>query len=267
MNYLVIINPRSGDKKEQGVLPNIICEKFKKSNIHHEIIFTTCAGDASVIARKAGSQNYDMVIAAGGDGTINEVAGSLLGTSIPLGILPLGSGNGLARSLKIPLKTEAALQVLCNPNFVLMDAGQVNDRFFFGVCGIGFDAVIGHKFQEFGTRGTVPYFIIGFKEYVKFRNKKYILNADTKRITVSPLLITVANTSQYGAGAVIAPSADFQDGLLNVCIIQRVPFLKALLILPLLFTGKIENSKYYTHFLCRSLEIFSEQDKDKFLQF
>lgn len=262
MNYFVIINPNAGDQRKQAILPGIIKKKFSQYAINTDIVYTTGPGNAAEMARKAVSEKHDVVIAAGGDGTINEVAGALVKTKTPLGILPLGSGNGLARSLKIPVKIEQALDILCHPHILMMDVGQVNDRFFFGVCGVGFDAVIGYKFQQFGTRGPIPYFIIGFREYVKFRDKEYILNSDTKQTTVSPLFITVANTSQYGAGAVIAPSADFKDGLLNICIMERVSFLKALLILPLLFNGKIEKSKYYSQFLCRSLEITSAADQD-----
>jgi diacylglycerol kinase (ATP) len=258
MNYLFIINPKSGDKKNRKTIIRKIKDCFSKSHTNFEIVYTAGAGDGARIAKEAISRNYDMVIAAGGDGTVNDVAGGLVDSKIPLGILPLGSGNGLARSLKIPLNADAAIEILHQPKVITMDVGEADQRLFFGVCGLGFDAMISHKFQEFGPRGQIPYFIIGLKEYIKYRDQRYDIRADTKHIMVKSLLVTVANTSQYGAGAIIAPSADFQDGWLDVCMLEKVPFIKALLQLPAMFAGKIDKLKQYSHFRCRSLEITPE---------
>jgi diacylglycerol kinase (ATP) len=260
MNYLFIINPKSGDKKNRSDILTRIKKKFYDSHINYHIAYTAHPGEATHIAKRAVTEKYNVVIAVGGDGTVNEVASGLVSSSVYLGILPLGSGNGLARSLKIPLNIDDALTLLKNPKFISMDVGIVDDHLFFGVCGVGFDAMIGKQFQEFGPRGLIPYFIIGIRGYLGYRTKKFDLHADTQTVTVAPLLITVANTCQFGAGAVIAPSADFQDGMLDVCMIEKVPFFKAVCVLPLLFTGKIERSKYYTHFLCRSIEIVTEDD-------
>jgi YegS/Rv2252/BmrU family lipid kinase len=261
MNYLFIINPKSGDRKNRKAIVKDISQCFNKSSTNFKIVYTAAAGDGVRIAKNAIEGKYDVVIAAGGDGTVNDVANGLVNSQIPLGILPLGSGNGLARSLKIPLKASAAIKVLQRPKIITMDVGVADERLFFGVCGLGFDAMIGHKFQEFGPRGQIPYFIIGLKEYVKYRDQKYIIRTDTKTITVKSLLVTVANTSQYGAGAIIAPSADFQDGLLDVCILEKVQYFKALSQLPALFTGKIDQLKQYSHFRCRSAEITPEIEK------
>jgi diacylglycerol kinase (ATP) len=260
MNYLFIINPKSGDKKNKPTILNKIKQTFQDSPITCDFEFTAGPGDATVIAQRAVAKNYLMVIAAGGDGTVNEVARALVNSPVSLGILPLGSGNGLARSFHIPLHVDHAVSLLRNPKFISIDVGVVDGQMFVGVCGVGFDAMIGHKFQEFGPRGLLPYFIIGIREYFRYRSRQFILHASSQTLTVNPLLITVANTRQYGGGAIIAPSADFQDGLLDVCMIEKISIFKALFVLPLLFTGQIERSKYYTHFVCRSVEIISDDD-------
>jgi diacylglycerol kinase (ATP) len=255
MNYFFIINPKSGLKRKKKHIINKINTVYKHSKHTCQIAYTEGAGDATRLAQQAILEKYDVVVAAGGDGTINEVATGLIGSSIPLGILPIGSGNGLARSLSIPLEIDAALALLLSPSLMTMDVGLVNKRLFIGVCGVGFDANLGKKYQAHGTRGTLPYFVIGVKAYIQFRSETFTIESDNQVLTIAPLLITVANTRQYGAGAIIAPAADCQDGLLNVCILERVSFPKAIRTLPLLFNGRIYKSKYYHHFLCRSVKI------------
>jgi diacylglycerol kinase (ATP) len=260
MKYLFIVNPKSGLKKNRQHFKDMIDAAFHNTKHTYGLVYTKGAGDATRLAQQAVSERYELVVAAGGDGTVNEVATALVDRSVILGILPLGSGNGLARSLAVPLKLEAALDTLLNPKIIAMDVGVVNDRLFIGVCGVGFDANIGKKYQDYGTRGTFPYFIIGIKEYFQFRPETYTIESDCPTLIISPLLITVANTRQYGGGAVIAPKADYQDGWLDVCILEHTAWLKAACILPLLFMGKIDKSKFYRHFRCRALKISCQND-------
>ena len=166
MKYLFILNPISGIQKDPFNIIDLVNNKFKGTGHEFEFAFTTHAGDALNISKKAVKNKFDVIVGAGGDGTINEVATGLIGSDSALGIIPLGSGNGVARSYHIPLNIKESIAFLANPKIVKVDVGKVNNHFFLGVCGMGYDAMIGKKFQEFGTRGPVPYFLIGVREFI-----------------------------------------------------------------------------------------------------
>ena len=153
MKYLFILNPISGVQKDPFNIIDLVNNKFKDSGHEFEFAFTTHAGDAFNISQKAASEKFDVIVGAGGDGTINEVASGLIGSNSALGIIPLGSGNGVARSYRIPLNIPNSIDFLADPKIVNVDVGKVNNHYFLGVCGMGYDAMVGKKFQEFGTRG------------------------------------------------------------------------------------------------------------------
>jgi diacylglycerol kinase (ATP) len=255
MRYLFILNPKSGKKYKQANIVKLIEQRFRETDHTYEFVFTTCSGEATGLARKGVNSNYNIITAVGGDGTVNEVARGLVQQDCALGIIPLGSGNGLARSFNIPLKVENSIDFLINPNITSIDIGKVNQHYFFGICGIGLDANIGKKFQEFGIRGPLPYFIIGIKEYLKYSPDTYIIKNKMLNLEIKPLLITVANTKQYGNGAMIAPQADFQDGILDICILYKMPIFKALYYTVKLFNSTIHTIPYYESFKAQSLQI------------
>lgn len=259
MKYIFILNPISGAKKNPFNIIDIVESKFKHTDHEFEFAFTTKPGDASKIAKKASEEKFDIVVAAGGDGTINEVASGLIKSESALGIIPLGSGNGIARSYNIPLEIKESIEFLVNPNIVYVDVGKVNGHYFLGVCGIGFDATIGKKFQEFGTRGPLPYFLIGVREFIRFQPEKLKLEFNDQDIQVSPLLITISNTEQYGNGAIISPDANPQDGVLEICIIQPMSFLRAIHSSFKLFNKKIKDIPEYTSYKTSSLKIISSE--------
>lgn len=252
-SYLFIINPISGCKKDVSRLIALINSIFHEKEF--QIKFTEYAGHASELAAEAAKRNIDIVTFAGGDGTLNETASGLVNTDTALGIIPRGSGNGFARSLGIPLKTKAALELLLNPEIICTDVGKINDAYFFGVAGVGFDAVVGRAFQTFGHRGPLPYFYIGLKEFFKYTYSEITIETEEETRTFRPLTVTFANTSQYGNGAQIAPMADFADGFLNICIIDRFSLIKGVRGLGKLFNGRIAENEFYHTFKSRSLKI------------
>jgi diacylglycerol kinase (ATP) len=261
MKYLFILNPRSGKKHKQAYIVKLIEQIFKKTNHQYHFVFTTRPEEATELAREGVNRSYDIITAVGGDGTVHEVARGLIQQNSILGIIPLGSGNGLARSLDISLKLDQSIHFLTNPRVTSIDIGKVNQYYFFGVCGIGLDAQIAKKFQEYGKRGPLPYFIIGIKEYLSYNPDSYIIKNENFESEIKPLLITIANTKQYGNGAVIAPQADFQDGILDICILYKMPLIKAVRYIPKLFNGTINTVPYYETFKTKSLQIILSQEK------
>ena len=259
MKYLFILNPISGAQKSPFRIIDVIDSIFKDSDHEYEFAFTTQPGDASKITKKAVKDKFNIIVAAGGDGTINEVASGLVESDSALGIIPLGSGNGIARSYHIPLNIKESIEFLAQPKIVKVDVGKVNKHYFFGVCGMGFDARIGKKFQEFGTRGPLPYFFIGVREFIHYKPEILKLEFKNKSIEVSPLLITIANTEQYGNGAIISPGSNPQDGILEICIIDQMYMLRAIYLSFKLFNNKIKDIPEYTLYKTNKLRIISNE--------
>ncbi|MGD9487076.1 MAG: diacylglycerol kinase family protein [Calditrichaceae bacterium] len=256
MEYWFIVNPRSGKKNKSDEIKNLIKQHFQHQTSHrYRMIFTEGPGHGRVIAREAVSEGIDYVVSVGGDGTMNEVAGGLVNSETIFGVIPTGSGNGFARSLGIPLDTGKAISFIMNSHPRSIDVGRIADDYFFGVAGVGFDAQIGARFQEFGLRGPLPYFYIGVKEYFKYQFEEFRIISNEQTSIVRPLLITIANSPQYGNGAVIAPGADLEDGLLDVCIIEKIPFIEGLLKIGTLFNNKIDTLSTYSRFQTTELKI------------
>lgn len=265
MQYWFIINPRSGKKNNTRKIINLIERRFsQRENISYKIFFTQRAGHARELAEEAAKLKIDIVAAAGGDGTMNETASGIVNSQTALGLIPQGSGNGFARSLGIPLKIDSAIEFLLHPAICSIDVGMINNYYFFGVAGIGLDAEISAVFQEFGVRGAIPYFYLGTKEFIKFKYEEYEVIFNDKKIITKPLLITVANTSQYGNGAVIAPRADFKDGLLDICIIEKTSFIEAVTKFSVLFNNKIDSFSSYSRFQTDKLKIIRTKNEGFF---
>ncbi len=263
--FLFILNPISGLKKNKKSIADLIHKEFRQhTTIDYEIQYTEFPGHANQLAKEAARQNVSVVVAVGGDGTMNEVASGLVGTDTVLGLIPRGSGNGYARSLKIPLKVFPAIRVLQYGRVKQVDVGQINNYYFFGVTGLGFDAYIGARFQEFGVRGPLPYFYIGVKGYFNYHYEAFTLKFNGQTLQTRPLLVTVANTPQFGMNALIAPQAQIDDGKLELCILNRMNVLRAAWQLPRLFNGTIEKVKEYQHFRVQQVEIIREFEEGVF---
>lgn len=236
--YLFIANPRAGSWRNK--LRTLINDA-SGSEVDWELVHTRRRGDAVELAASAREDGYDRVVAAGGDGTVNEVARGLLRAPLPFGILPLGSGNALARSLGIPLRIAEALATLPNAKPRAIDVGKVGDNVFLSTAGIGIDAEVCHRFNQSRRRGLGPYVYNSCKAVFGFRPGAVEIEFSGKEPeSVRPFLLTIANTHQYGYGATIAPGASPADGVLDVCIVQNLTLLRALIHARRLFTGTID---------------------------
>lgn len=217
-----IINPVSGTERKEYIV-TLIHEILKLSGIHYDIAYTTFAGHATELTKQAIEQKYDVVVAVGGDGTINEIAQALIKTKTALAIIPQGSGNGLARHLGIPLATNEAIKRLLEPKKILIDAATANGNSFFCTSGIGFDAHVSASFAARTFRGLGGYAYFTIKELFTYKPLTYTLEFDGQKIEREAFLVAFANATQYGNNAFIAPQADIQDGKLDICIIKPFP--------------------------------------------
>ncbi|MCG8608134.1 diacylglycerol kinase family lipid kinase [bacterium] len=257
----VIVNPIAGGKRNSGSTVNRVTEYFFSNGYEKEIRLTNKPGDANIFAKDAIHDRKDLVMVIGGDGTINEVASGLVGCEVPMAIVPVGSGNGLARSLNIPTRIEEACQLITEGRMTAIDVGKVNDRYFFSVLGVGFDAAVGRSFNSFHTRGPMAYVYLGIREYLRFRPDRIKINFGNKSLDIAPFLICVANGQQYGNNALIAPEAKLNDGLLDVCIVHRLTIPDLFSAVPKLFQGKLQ--RYSQAEFHRAKEVVIEREADQ----
>lgn len=236
-------------------MPQLIRSVVDPGVLQVETLYTTRPGEASDMTRQAVEQGVKYVIAVGGDGTVNEVAQQLVHTHSVLGIVPNGSGNGLARHLGIPMSVPKALSLLNRPKVIKADYGLLNHTPFFCTAGIGFDAEVGMKFAQLNGRGLSNYLKTILLEYVNYKPTPYVLKVNGQRIDKEAFLITIANASQWGNNAFIAPHADVSDGLLNVTIMSPFPMILAPTIGIQLLTKQITHSHYVETFEVAHVEI------------
>ncbi len=216
---LLIVNPASGTVSKHRIIPDVL-RCLHKLGLDVDIRATTGPGHAKTLAADAAGEDYTAVLACGGDGTVNEVASGLTGTSMPMGIIPCGSGNGLARHLGIPVDVRQSIAVIAEKNIMNADYGTANDKPFFCTFGVGFDAAVSERFARQKRRGLIMYLKSAIDEYVKFKPENYIIEANGQTISDRAFLVVVCNASQYGNNAFIAPSASVTDGELDVTVVH-----------------------------------------------
>jgi len=224
-NILFIINPISGGKDKLKI-PAVIDANLDLSKFNPNYSFTSYIGHAAEIAEEAANKNFDVIVAVGGDGTINEIAAKVMQQQKILGIIPYGSGKGLVRFLKIPMNTAKYIRVINGMNLSRIDTGKFNDKFFFNMAGMGFDAHISAVFAGNKKRGLSGYLKLGLREMINYKPETYHLRIDGISYTRRAFVISVANSSQYGNNAHVSPKASVTDGLLDVCIIKAFPLYK-----------------------------------------
>jgi len=239
---IFIINPVSGTGR-QNEIEQIIRNEMSPNHWTTEIIYTEYPGHARTIAG-ASVGNCDMVVAVGGDGTVNEIGSALVNSDTVLGILPIGSGNGLARYLGMPFKIPRALQVLNYFERQAIDTIKVNNFISLNVAGIGFDANISHKFAKRKRRGPIAYAQLITKEFTKYKSTTYRVTIDGNTQDWDAFLISFANSSQWGNNVKIAPNALIDDGLIDICIIRDFPKFTAPALLFNLLDQSIDQNKY-----------------------
>ena len=216
---LFIINPISGGKSKTK-MAEIIRLNLDATRYDYELVYTKYARHGQLIVEEQ-TDGFDAVVAVGGDGTINEIAEALSRKDIPMGIIPMGSGNGLARHLKIPLFPNKAVKVLNTFNIKRIDTATLNNRFFVSIAGIGFDSLIASEFEKTVGRGFVNYARLTTKEYFAYQEQEYHLTIDGKKIKRLAALVTFANSNQFGFETKIAPNAIIDDGMIDVCIMKK----------------------------------------------
>ena len=251
---LFIVNPISGTHSKEGII-QMIDEEVDTAHFQTEVRLTEYAGHAAQLAKEYAAQHYDIVVAVGGDGTVNEVARSLINTQTALGILPCGSGNGLARHLCLPLDMRKAIHIINMAQIESFDYGVINDLPFFCTCGMGFDAFISLKFAEGGKRGPITYVENVLREGLKYRPETYEVVDDSGMKSYNAFLIACANASQYGNNAYIAPGATMKDGLMDVIIMEPFNALEAPQIAADLFMKTLGNNSKIKTFRTNRLHI------------
>lgn len=236
-----------------------IAQHLDTQKYAHEIVYTERAGHAPELAKAAAEAGCDVVVAVGGDGTVNEVARGLLHTETALGILPKGSGNGLARHLQIPMGLEGALRVLNQGHVTTIDSGKINGHPFFTTAGIGFDAYISSVFAGNKKRGLQTYVELVMKEVRNYKHLPVKASINGNNLDTDCFVMAFANAAQYGNNAYIAPMADIQDGLLDVCLVRRLDLVKALNLSYCMLTKQIANADSAEYFRTSKVQVQTEE--------
>lgn len=245
-NIIFIVNPISGTNNKQNIL-DYINQNIDTDKFNFKIIKTEYAGHAYDIAKKAVEENVDYVIAIGGDGTVNEIGSALVHSETALGIIPCGSGNGLARHLHIPMNYQKALDVINKTNVRKIDYGKIAGHPFFCTCGVGFDAFVSLKFANSKRRGLVSYLENTLVESLHYKPETYEIENSEGTIKYKAFLIACGNAAQYGNNAYIAPQASLSDGMMDITILEPFTVLDAPALSIQLFTRTIDmNSKIKT---------------------
>ena len=254
MKFLFIINPTAG-KKSSDLDAGKIAGSFASTDHVFDLQFTTPERLADAIVRET-KDEYDVFVAVGGDGTINEIGKELVNTTKIMGIVPNGSGNGLARSLGISLEVNDALEVLSRLKVEQIDAINVNGKhYFFNMAGIGFDAYIARKFDKLKNRGLTGYINVIIKKFFFYKGNKFKLMENGDMRKVRAFMISFANTTQFGNNAHIAPMAKYDDGKFDLCILKNFPKWKTPELAIRLFNKSIHESKYFEHKFLEKLTI------------
>jgi diacylglycerol kinase (ATP) len=244
VSVAVIINPISGTGGRPEVArrrAELAAAYASARGLEVEIFVTERAGHARELATAALNRGATQVIAWGGDGTVNEVASALAFRDAVLAVIPSGSGNGLARELRVPMDAAAAFAVAIDGHSRTIDCGELDGRLFFNIAGLGLDARVAHEFAAHGLvrRGFLRYLEITARELIRFEPDDHTIIADGVVIQARALIVAIANARQYGNGALIAPNARVDDGKLDLVVVAERPTWQTVLQLPKLFSGQI----------------------------
>lgn len=252
-----IVNPISGIGKQKRI-ERIIEDNLDLEKFDYEVRYTEHIHHGTDIARElAETGGCDAVVAVGGDGSVNDVISGLRGYDLPLGIVPCGSGNGLARNMKIPLIPAFAIKLINQFHIAPIDTITVNDRLFVSIAGIGFDALVARKMKLAKHRGLQGYANIILAEYPTYREREYHLIIDGQEIIRKAWFISFANSNQFGFNAAIAPLAQLDDGLMDVCIVDKVPLAHLPLTAPLVYMNHFELSQHVEMFKAKEVKVLN----------
>jgi diacylglycerol kinase (ATP) len=264
MKVCFIINPTAGKLQKEKNIETRVAHFAQKHNWDSSIKKTTHSGHATELSRNAIEDGCNLIVSIGGDGTMSEVAGELIGKNVIFGLIPCGSGNGLGRHLGIPLNFDYALKTLVEGKVVKLDVGYANEHPFFNLMGVGFDAYMGEKFNKLSKRGALSYFRATLPELFKYKPQPYRIHYNDKVISHDAWLVTIANSSQYGNNAYIAPKAKIDDGLLDLTLLHMKNFSAVPNVLFRLFNKTLDKSP--SIIAEKSSEFIIETDSSEFFQ-
>lgn len=245
MKCLFVVNARSGRRRNIDVAA-IIRDHCERENLPFDLRPCGAKEELDEVIAHAEREQFDVMFAVGGDGTVHEVAKRLIGKTVALGIVPTGSGNGFARHVGLPLALRASLATCTSGRITTIDTATVNNLPFLGIMGAGFDAVIAHRFADSTKRGMRTYVKKGLTAFGKYRPAEYEIDVDGEISRRRAFVVAIANSSQYGNNARIAPLASLQDGLLDLVTVENVSIWSALPLLVRLFNGTIHKSRRAT---------------------
>ena len=260
---LFIVNPASGTGRQKNI-ETVIKENLDHDLFDYSVRYTEHIHHGTELAREAADQGYDCVVAVGGDGSVNDVAQGLKDTGVHMGIIPCGSGNGLARTLKIPLRPALAVKALNKLQSQIIDSIVINDRYLsVNAAGVGFDAHIARLLKAAKKRGFQAYASLFFREYASYENSNYRLTIDGRTLYRKAWFIAIANGRQYGYNLSVAPKAQIADGLLDITLIDKVPIEHIAITAPMAFMNLLDHSQHAEMF--RAKEVHLEGNLDKWV--
>ena len=237
-----IINPRAGMGYYKKI-NRLLKKHLDHSKYDYELVLTQYQGHGHVLAVNAVENGTDIVIAVGGDGTINEIARALIGENILLGFIPTGSGNGFAHHLKIPAGIARAIRVINERCTLDIDTLKINGKACISIAGMGFDGYIAELFDKSSRRGLFPYLNFVVRSFFSYKPRSYIVETDSGKKEYTALLISIANSSQWGFNVKISPEASIQDGYADICFVKKPSFLRLIFQAAELLTGNIHRNK------------------------
>jgi YegS/Rv2252/BmrU family lipid kinase len=260
MKLRFIINPISG-LGDNCNIAKLVKENLNHNKFQYDIFYTERKKHAIELSEKAVNEKIDVVIAVGGDGTVNECALPIIGSETALSVIPRGSGNGFACHLKIDKDVINCIKNLNNSSISKVDSCTANGKPFVNVSGIGFDAHIAHLFSKMSVRGFTSYVRLVLKECILYPSKNYTIKFDNQERKVNAFLISWANSSQFGNNAVISPESEIDDGYFEICIVKKLPRIFIPILLFRLFNNSIQHSKYVEIIKCKEAQVLCDDGK------
>lgn len=258
---LLIVNPISGVGRQRKI-ERLLKENLNQDLYDYEVRYTERIHHGAELARQGADEGFEVIVAVGGDGSINDVIKGIHGTDTTLGIIPCGSGNGLARCMKIPLTPALAIRVLNQNNQGLIDTITLNDKYYIAsIAGVGFDAYIARLMQAAKLRGFSAYLNLILREYPSYKEKDYSLIIDGKEIRRKAWFTTFANSNQFGYNAAIAPHAKLDDGLIDISIVDKIPIEHVPITGPLVYANHFELSQHVEMFKAHEIWVTGNVDK------
>ncbi len=224
-NFIYFINPISGTKNKD-VLLKLIDDRTRKQNIPYQVLHTNASGDYFFLLEKISKEKITDIIICGGDGTINQVAAALMNIDVNIGIIPMGSGNGLALAAGISRKAGKALDIIFKGKAAYIDGFYINSSFSCMLCGLGFDAQVAHDFAKHPSRGLSTYIKLSIKNFLSAKTYPFVIEANNTDIRANAFFISIANSNQFGNNFTIAPKASISDGLLDIVIVNKMSKIK-----------------------------------------